>query len=85
MTPSIALAAPWPEAAEDAVAVAVRARSGAAVLTVIVTVAGLLLAVPLLTTSWKVRVAALDGAVKVGWATVLLDNVTAVPPVWLHW
>ena len=46
--------------ADDAVAVAVCARSvtPAAAMTVMVTVAGLLLAVPLLTTSWKVNVAA---------------------------
>src|SRR5438046_4789452 len=86
MTPTIALAAPWPEAADDAVAYAVSARSGAAaVVTVMVTVAGLLLAVPLLTTSWNVSVAALDGAVNVGCTAVLLDNVTAAPPVWVHW
>ena len=68
MTPSIALAAPWPVAAEDAVAVAVRARSGVAVPTVMVTVAGLLLLVPLLTTSWNVKVPGLEGAVNVGCA-----------------
>ena len=51
----------------------------------IVTEAGLLLVVPLLTTSWNVSVAALDGAVNVGCAAVLLDNVTAAPPVCVHW
>src|SRR5204863_4133568 len=61
------------------------ATGGWAAATVIVTVAGLLLAVPSLTTSWNVSVAALDGAVNVGCTTVLLDNVTAVPPVWVHW
>src|ERR1700750_2804831 len=85
MTPSIALAAPWPVAAEDAVAFAVRARSGVVVPTVTATLAGLLLLVPLLTTSWNVKVPGLEGAVNVGCTAVLLDNVTAVPPVCVHW
>ena len=46
---------------------------------------GLLLALPLLTTSWKVRAPAADGAVNVGLTAVLLDRVTAVPPVCDHW
>ena len=49
------------------------------------TLAGLLLLVPLFTTRWKLRVLGLAGAVKVGLAAVLLDRVTAVPPVWVHW
>ena len=49
-----------------------------------VTLAGLLLLLPLLTTSWKVRVPGLAGAVKVGLTAVLLDRVTAVPPVCVH-
>ena len=40
--------------------------------------------VPSLTTNWNVSVPAAEGAVNVGCTTVLLDNVTAVPPVWLH-
>ena len=50
-------------------------------LTVIVTPAGLLVSLPSLTTSWKVRLAALAGAVKVGfWAPALL-RLTVGPPV----
>src|SRR5580704_3168110 len=82
----MALAAVWPVLVfcDDAVAVAARAKSGGPPLTVTVTSAGLLLLFASLTTSWNVSVPALPGAVNVGCTTVLLDNVTAVPPVWLH-
>jgi hypothetical protein len=49
-----------------------------------VTLDGLLLTVPSLTTSRNVSVEALAGAVNVGATTVPLDNVTAGPPVWVH-
>ena len=49
------------------------------------TMDGLLPVGPSVTTSWKVRVAALAGAVNVGLTAVALDRVTCVPPVWVHW
>ena len=49
--------------------------------TVIVTLAGLLVSWPLLTVSWKVRVAELAGAVKVGLTAVELERVTVGPAV----
>ena len=52
--------------------------------TVMVTLDGLLLTCPSLTTSRKVNVPALDGAVNVGFCAVLLDSVTGVPPVWVQ-
>ena len=56
---------------EDAIAEACGAMSVLPVLiTVMVTVAGPLLLRPSVTTSWKVRVAGLDGAVKVGLTAV---------------
>ena len=85
MMPSMALAAVWPVLVfcEEAVAVAASARSTGP--TVALTVAGVL-TLPLLsvTTSWKVRVPATEGAVKVGCALVALDRVTVVPLVWVH-
>ena len=59
--------------------------SVAAACTVMVTVEGVLLTCPSLTTSWKVRVAGLAGAVKVGLLAVVLERVTGVPAVWVHW
>ena len=53
--------------------------------TVMVTVEGVLVTCPSLTTNWKVRVAGLAGAVKVGLAAVVLERVTGVPAVWVHW
>ena len=88
MTPSMALPAVWLVLVfcEDAVAVAVSARSTRVPAMVMVTVSGVLV-LPLLsvTTSWKVRVALLAGAVKVGLTAVALERVTAVPAVWVHW
>ena len=52
------------------------------VVTVVVTAA--LSALPSRTTRLKVSVDAEDGAVKVGFAAVVLDSVTAGPPVWVH-
>ena len=53
----------------------------ALLVTVTVTVPGLLVVCPLLTVSWKVSVAGLAGAVKVGKAAVALERVTGVPAV----
>ena len=53
--------------------------------TVTVTVDGVLLTFPSLTIRRKVRVAGLAGAVKVGLAAVVLERVTGVPAVWVHW
>ena len=58
------------------------ARLGAA-LTVMLTVDGLLLSIPSLTTNRKLTVPD-GGAVNVGRIAVLLDSVTAVPAVWVH-
>ena len=51
---------------------------------VTVVVAAALLARPSRTTRLKVSVDAEDGAVKVGFAAVVLDSITAGPPVWVH-
>ena len=53
-------------------------------ITAIVTVSAVLVTVPSLTVSEKVRVAALAGAVKVGFADVVLERTTPVPPVCDH-
>src|SRR5919107_5558195 len=37
------------------------------------------------TVSWKISGSVVFGILKVGLATVVLDSVTAGPPVWLHW
>ena len=57
---------------------------GTAAFTVILTVDGPLLVEPSLTTSWKVTVVALDGAVNVGLTAVDEDSVTAGPAVCVH-
>ena len=86
MTPSMAELASWPVEVfcEDAVAVATNARfvsvpPGA--VTVIVTVEGALDCEPFDTTNENVSEAGPVGAVKVGFTTVVLDNVTAEPAV----
>ena len=48
------------------------------------TVSGWLLWEPSVTMSWKVRVPAVDGAVKVGLTAVDDDSVTFGPAVWVH-
>ena len=61
------------------------AATGGWLVTVMVTVAGVLLTCPSLTTRRKVSVAGPAGAVKVGLLAVLLERVTGVPAVWVHW
>ena len=73
---------PSATSSEDAVAVAVSARSGG--VTLIVTVAVGLVCEPSLTTSEKASVVGLAGAVNVGCAAVADDSVTAGPLVWVH-
>ena len=60
------------------------ATGAAGRLTVMFTVEGLLLCDPSVTTSWKVSVVAVDGAVKVGLTAVESDSVTAGPAVCVH-
>ena len=55
--------------------------TGGAVVTVIVTLAGLLATWPSLTTSWKLRLVALAGAVKLGRALLAAASVTVGPAV----
>ncbi len=50
-----------------------------------VTLLGLLLCCPLLTTSWKLSVAGPVGAVNVGLTAVALERVTLAPAVCVHW
>src|SRR5690242_19688652 len=80
--PSTARAATAVPLVLDWVAVLPRARFGAETVTVVV-VAGLL-ALPSRTTRLKVSLVAVAGAVKVGFAAVVLDSVTAGPPVWVQ-
>ncbi len=54
---------------------------GAGGSTVTTTLAGSLETVPSLTTSWKVRLVAAEGAVKVGCAALVLERLTAGPSV----
>ncbi len=86
--PSIASLAPWPEAWEEAVAVASGATlvelGGLGAATLTSTLAGGLDLEPLETTREKLSVAGPTGAVKVGLAAVVLESVTGVPAVWAH-